>query len=95
MRREAVRLGLELLALLSTLQKQGHFSLFSMNDSHLPQLEKMMIQYADFPIDLADASLVLLAENLGHGCIVSTDQRDFRTYRWKNHHPFHNLLAVD
>jgi len=95
MRREAVRLGLELLALLSKLQKQGHFSLFSMNDSHLPHLEKMMIQYADLPMDLADASLVLLAENLGHGRIVSTDRRDFRTYRWKNHHPFHNLLAGD
>jgi hypothetical protein len=35
MRREAVRLGLELLTLLSKLQKQGYFSLFSMNDSHV------------------------------------------------------------
>lgn len=95
MRREAVHLGLELLALLSKLQKQGHFSLFSMNDAHLPHLEKMMIQYADLPMDLADASLVLLAETLGHGRIVSTDRRDFHTYRWKNHHPFHNLLDAD
>jgi uncharacterized protein len=95
MRREAVRLGLELLALLSKLQKQGYFSLFSMNDSHLPHLEKLMIQYADLPMDLADASLVLLAETLRHGRIVSTDRRDFHTYRWKNHHPFHNLLDAD
>jgi uncharacterized protein len=36
--------------------------------------------------------LVLLAERLGHGRIVSTDERDFQTYRWKNHHPFRNLL---
>lgn len=43
-------------------------------------------------MDLADASLVILAEHLGHGRIVSTDQRDFNAYRWKNHHPFHNLL---
>lgn len=45
-------------------------------------------------MDLADASLVLLAEELGHGRIVSTDKRDFRTYRWKNHEPFTNLLEV-
>ncbi|MEC8434908.1 MAG: hypothetical protein VXZ27_03640 [SAR324 cluster bacterium] len=43
-------------------------------------------------MDLADASLVLLAEHLGHGRIVSTDERDFQTYRWKQHHPFTNLL---
>lgn len=43
-------------------------------------------------MDLADASLVLVAEEFGEGRIVSTDERDFHTYRWKNHHPFSNLL---
>jgi predicted nucleic acid-binding protein len=43
-------------------------------------------------MDLADASLVILADELGHGRILSTDQRDFNTYRWKNHEPFENLL---
>lgn len=37
----------------------------------------------------------LLAEALGHGRILSIDQRDFRTYRWKNHQPFENLLLPD
>ncbi len=27
------------------------------------------------------------------GRILSTDERDFRAYRWKRHKPFHNLLA--
>ena len=45
-------------------------------------------------MDLADASLVLLAEELGHGRIASTDKRDFHTYRWKNQHPFNNLLEI-
>jgi predicted nucleic acid-binding protein len=44
-------------------------------------------------MDLADASLVILAEHLGHGRILSTDQRDFGIYRWKNTHPFQNLLV--
>lgn len=43
-------------------------------------------------MDLADASLVLLAEHLGHGRVLSTDRRDFETYRWKHHEPFGNVL---
>ncbi len=53
---------------------------------------ELMRRYAQLPMDLADASLVLLAEKLGHGRILSTDQRDFETYRWKHHQPFDNLL---
>lgn len=53
-----------------------------------------MQQYADLPMDLADASLVLLAKELGEGRIVTTDERDFHAYRWKNAHPFQNLLLT-
>jgi predicted nucleic acid-binding protein len=35
-----------------------------------------------------------LAEELGSGRILSTDQRDFHTYRWKNRRPFRNLLLA-
>ncbi len=52
-----------------------------------------MRDYADLPMDLADASLVLLAEALNHGRILSTDRRDFHCYRWKNTRPFVNLLT--
>ncbi len=45
-------------------------------------------------MDLADASLVILAEELGSGRIVSTDTRAFRTYRWKSRKPFQNLLRL-
>jgi uncharacterized protein len=51
-----------------------------------------MQQYANLPMDLADASLVILAEELGHGRILSVDYRDFNTYRWKNNQPFQNLF---
>ncbi len=47
---------------------------------------------AALPMDLADASAVLLAEHLGHGRILSTDRRDFASYRFKHRHPFENLL---
>jgi predicted nucleic acid-binding protein len=59
------------------------------------ELPGELAESEELPMDLADASLVLLAERLGHGRIVSTDQRDFRTYRWKCHHPFENLLLED
>lgn len=76
-------------------QQEGLFQIFALGESELPRIAVLMSQYADLPMDLADALLVILAEHLGHGRIVSTDRRDFHTYRWKNHHPFHNLLAVD
>lgn len=53
----------------------------------------LMKRYAGLPMDLADASLVLLAESLGHGRILTTDERDFRAYRWKTRRPFQNMLA--
>lgn len=59
------------------------------------RMGELMRRYADLPMDLADASLVLLAERLGDGRILSTDQRDFETYRFKNHRPFRNLLLPD
>lgn len=74
---------------------QGAFEIFEMTQSNCGRLRELMHQYSDLPMDLADASLVLLAENLGHGRILSTDQPDFRTYRWKQRQPFENLLLPD
>lgn len=71
---------------------QGLFSAFDLQQSHGARVHELMQQYANLPMDLADASLVILAEHLGHGRILSVDQRDFNTYRWKNTHPFQNLL---
>ncbi len=74
------------------LYRQGVFTVFDLHLSHAERLDKLMKAYADLPMDLADASLVLLAEALNHGRILSTDRRDFHAYRWKNTQPFTNLL---
>ena len=58
------------------------------------RLAHLMQRYASLPMDLADASLVLLAEHLGHGRILTTDERDFGAYRFKSQQPFENLLAA-
>ena len=70
----------------------GAFELFALMDEHVPRILELMRTYRTLPMDLADASLVILAETLGHGRILSTDTRDFGAYRWKNRKPFENLL---
>lgn len=70
----------------------GAFDVFDLEPRHAGRISELMDKYADLPMDLADASLVVLAEHLGHGRILSTDARDFHAYRWKQHEPFENLL---
>ncbi len=70
----------------------GAFEVFEIPNSDKDKIWLLMQQYADLPMDFADASLVVLADHLGHGRILSTDKRDFHTYRWKNTQPFSNLL---
>lgn len=69
--------------------------LFALSEVHLRRCAELMEKYRDLPMDLTDASLVVLAEDLGSGAILSTDKRDFNAYRWKNTHPFQNLLLID
>lgn len=47
---------------------------------------ELMVQYADRPMDLADASLVVLAESLKLRKIFTLDRGDFATYRIKQGH---------
>lgn len=70
----------------------GACLVFSIEERHFPRIIELICKYRDLPMDLADASLVLAAEVLGEGHILSTDIRDYRTYRWKNRKPFHNLM---
>jgi len=77
------------------IQQVSQFTeLFVLEPMHLDRCATLMQQYRDLPMDLTDASLVVLAETLGEGKILSTDQRDFNVYRWKNQHPFKNLLFI-
>ena len=73
----------------------GAARIFELKSYHFFKMETLMRKYQDLPMDLACASLVILAEELGHGRILSTDLRDFHTYRWKNYEPFENLLLPE
>ena len=89
------RLGLQQVCEFLASYHEGLFVGYELSSEQLLRVIELMKKYADLPMDLADASLVVLAEALGHGRILSTDMRDFKTYRWKNHHPFQNLLLPD
>jgi uncharacterized protein len=66
--------------------------IFHLQAFHLERMIILMKKYEDLPMDFADASLVVLAETLGHGRILTVDRRDFSIYRWNNDQPFQNLF---
>jgi predicted nucleic acid-binding protein len=72
--------------------EKGAVSLHALDERHVPRIRALMEKYRALPMGLADASLVVVAEERGRGDILSTDGRDFGAYRWKNRRPFRNLL---
>lgn len=56
---------------------RGGFQIFALEPNHLSRIAEAIEKYRDLPMDLADASLVILAEHLGTGRILSTDTRTF------------------
>jgi uncharacterized protein len=47
----------------------------------LPRIQALIAQYADRPMDFADATLVHVAAREGLSLILSLDHDDFETYR--------------
>ena len=60
--------------------RAGTIKLEPIVDRDLPDLERLMLKYADRPMDFADATLVRLAEREGLTTILTVD-RDFEVYR--------------
>jgi predicted nucleic acid-binding protein len=57
-------------------------------------LRTLLKKYAKVPMDLADACLVCLAEQLDTGRILTLDG-DFRVYRWRKTRAFELLIELD
>ena len=55
-------------------------------------VRQLLKKYAKVPMDLADACLVLLADELGTGRILTLDS-DFQIYRWRKTRRFGLLLS--
>ena len=67
----------ELWGLLET----GRLSLFGLDAADAPRMRALMRKYRDLPMDLADASLVAVAEREGISRVFTLDRRDFGVYR--------------
>ncbi len=63
------------------LLRSGAIQMSVMADEELPQIQSLMSQYADRPMDFADATLVHLAAREHLSVIFTIDHDDFRTYR--------------
>jgi hypothetical protein len=51
-----------------------------------------MKKYANVPMDFADATLVLMADEVAVGEIFTLDERGFRTYRYGRNKRFRLVL---
>ena len=57
--------------------------LVPMTSQRLMRCRDLMLRYADTPMDYADASLVVLADEFSIGRVFTLDRRGFSTYRWR------------
>jgi hypothetical protein len=73
---------------------RGSLEVHDVPQEALAKIADLMEKYADLPMDLADASLLWLAEKMGIRDIVTFDERDFVTYRLAGGKRFNNLIAT-
>jgi predicted nucleic acid-binding protein len=63
------------------------------NQNDMPRIVRLTEQYADLPMDFADATLVVTAEKTGIQEIISLD-RDFDVYRLPGKERIHNVYRL-
>src|SRR4029077_20118375 len=61
--------------------ERGAIQLLPLDSGDAPRIRELMRKYADRPMDLADASLLRVAEREGIRKIFTIDRRDFSVYR--------------
>lgn len=70
------------------LLRSGAITVLAITDTDSADLTRLMKQYADRPMDFADATLVHLAERESLSVIFTVDHNDFETYRIKGKRKF-------
>ena len=73
---------------------QGGLAVWFMNEAGLQRAFELMEQYADHPMDLADASLIVAAEVLPTRKIFTIDRQDFATYRIRRGHRYYGVDII-
>lgn len=65
-----------------------------MDDIRLQRALELMQKYADNPMDFADASLLVIAEQLKIEKVFTLDRNDFNSYRIRSGHHYHKLKLI-
>ena len=71
----------------------GKRELHELPTAAVSDLAARIEKYHDLPMDLADTSLVWLADQIGVLEILTLDERDFGVYRLAGGQRFRNVLA--
>ena len=66
-------------------------AIWFLDDTIIGRAFELMVQYADNPMDLADASLVATAEKERLNKVFTIDRNDFSAYRVKRGHRYYNF----
>jgi predicted nucleic acid-binding protein len=73
---------------------EGGVQLWFLDRASLQRAFSLMERYADHPMDLADASLVVAAEALRTNKIFTIDRQVFKTYRIQRGHRHHHFEII-
>ena len=73
---------------------QAGISVWFIDRTGLVRAFELMERYADHPMDLADASLVVAAETLSTLKVFTIGHRDFSTYRVRRGHRYHSIEVI-
>lgn len=73
---------------------RGLLTISALDPSDLPGLSALVRKYADRPMDLADASLVWLANKTDITDVITIDRADFSVYRTRKRKSFRNLFSL-
>lgn len=71
---------------------RSEFDIYDLKKESSARVIDIMKKYEDLDVDLADVSLVVLADQLNTGDILTIDVNDFNTLRWNRNKRFKQLL---
>ena len=68
--------------------QRGGITIGHIEEDMYSRIRKLMQKYHDLPMDLADATLVAIAEEMKLSTVFTLDHKDFRVYRPKHKRRF-------
>jgi uncharacterized protein len=85
----------KMIQFMQLLSEGGFLTIEDLDNKWIEKTKKVIEKFSDRNVDLADASLVILADQLNTGQILTVDKKDFAILRWNGgKNSFTNLLEL-